>query len=392
MRHLAGFRTGELTLVEPGAVRRFGGSAADGLAAQVEVHSPAFYDRLAWGGTLGAAESYLDGEWSSDQLTAVVQLMIRNAQSARQLESWGAWLWQPLERVRHWLQRNSKSGSRKNIAAHYDLGNDFFATFLDESLAYSSAVYERPEMTLAEAQTAKFERLCRKLDLQPSDHLLEIGCGWGGMAIHAARHYGCRVTATTISQRQFELSRQRIREAGLENRIELVMQDYRELRGQYDKLVSVEMIEAVGQRYLDAYFAACSSLLKPTGLMVLQGITIADQLYAAYCRSVDFIQKHVFPGGHLPSLTAIQQSLTRATDLKLFHLEDLPQHYARTLAAWRERFEAAAPEHARQGLSEEFRRLWRFYLCYCEGGFREQQLGLIQAVLVKPQCRRAGLL
>jgi cyclopropane-fatty-acyl-phospholipid synthase len=254
-------------------------------------------------------------------------------------------------------------------------------------MAYSCAIFERPEATLEEAQVAKFERICQRLQLRPQDHLVEIGTGWGGLAIHAASRHGCRVTTTTISREQHDYARAKIAAAGLADRIELRLDDYRELAGRYDKLVSVEMIEAVGHQYLDTYVAKCASLLKPDGAMLIQAITIQDQMYAAALKSVDFIQRFIFPGSFIPSVTAIVEACTRATDLKLFKLEDIGPHYATTLARWRENFFARISEVRRLGYSEEFIRMWEFYLCYCEGGFAERQLGDVHLLFTKPGCR-----
>lgn len=258
-------------------------------------------------------------------------------------------------------------------------------------MAYSSAIFEQPDATLHEAQLTKFDRLCRKLDLKPGDHLLEIGCGWGGLAIYAATNYGCRVTAATISREQFQLATERIQQVGLTGRVNVILEDYRQLTGQYDKLVSVEMIEAVGHRYLPAFFATCSRLLKPDGLMALQAITIADRLYDRYLRSVDFIQRYIFPGGHLPSISAMTGAIKSASDLRLVHLEDRPQDYARTLAAWGTNFFAAESQLRDQGLDDRFLRMWHFYLAYCEAGFCEEQIGLAQIVLAKPRWRNVGV-
>ncbi len=293
----------------------------------------------------------------------------------------------PLRRMLHWLNRNSPDGSRRNIAAHYDLGNDLFALFLDDTMAYSCGVFEREDATLHEAQVAKFERVCRRLRLSPSDHLLEIGTGWGGFALHAASRYGCRVTTTTISREQHDWARERIRAAGLSDRVTLLLDDYRDLRGRYDKLVSIEMIEAVGHQFLDTYTAQCSRLLEPHGAMLLQAITIRDQIYEEALESVDFIQRYIFPGSFIPSVTAIADSVRRATDMKVFHLEDIGPHYATTLRRWRERFFERIDDVRRLGYSEQFVRMWDFYLCYCEGGFLERQLGDVQMLLTKPRCR-----
>jgi cyclopropane-fatty-acyl-phospholipid synthase len=285
--------------------------------------------------------------------------------------------------------RNTLAGSQANIAAHYDLGNDFYALFLDETMTYSCGIFEQEDSTLEEASLAKYDRICRKLALKPEDEVLEIGTGWGGFAIYAAGRYGCRVTTTTISRAQFDLARPRIAEAGLEDRVTLLLKDYRHLTGSYDKLVSIEMIEAVGFEYFDTFFSVCSERLKDDGLMCLQAITIADQVFDRYRRSHDFIRSHVFPGSCLISLGALSASLARATDLRLIHLEDLTPHYARTLKLWRERFFANLDQVRALGYPETFIRLWEFYLCYCEGGFAERYIGDVQMVLAKPGNRRA---
>ena len=297
----------------------------------------------------------------------------------------------PLRLITHLMRPNTSAGSRRNIAAHYDLGNDFFSLFLDETLAYSCAIFPAGDSTLMQASTAKFDRICRKLELTPEDHLLEIGAGWGGFALHAAREYGCRVTTTTISRRQYEFARERIQAAGLAHRVTVLKDDYRMLRGSYDKLASIEMIEAVGHRNLDTYFRVCSELLKPRGMMLLQAIIIPDQRYDRYRRSVDFIQRYIFPGGCLPSVGAICNSVGRATDFRIFHLEDITPHYAETLAHWRRRFEAGRDRVRNLGFSEEFIRTWEYYFCYCEGGFRERVIGDVQILLTRPECRRAAI-
>jgi cyclopropane-fatty-acyl-phospholipid synthase len=282
------------------------------------------------------------------------------------------------------MRRNTLAGSRRNIAAHYDLGNDFFSVFLDETLAYSCAIFPGSESSLHEASVAKFDRICQKLELNPADHVLEIGSGWGGFALHAAKKYGCHITATTISKKQYEFTGKRVEEAGLGTRIRVLMQDYRQLQGAYDKIVSVEMIEAVGYRYFDAYFSKCSGLLKPAGMMLLQAIVFPDQQYNRYRKSVDFIQEYIFPGGCLPSIGAICRSIGNSTDLRISHLEDITPHYARTLAHWRQRLLERAEQVRELGFSEEFIRTWEYYFCYCEGGFSERAIGDVQILLAKP--------
>jgi cyclopropane-fatty-acyl-phospholipid synthase len=289
----------------------------------------------------------------------------------------------PLRAAAHWLRRNTRAGSRRNIAAHYDLGNDFFALFLDASMMYSCALFEDPAATLAEAQRAKLDAVCRKLALGPGDHVLEIGTGWGGFALHAASRYGCRVTTTTISRNQHELARERVRAAGLEARVTLLLEDYRDLRGRYDKLVSIEMIEAIGHQYFGEFFRRCDALLAPGGRMLLQAITIADQRYEAARDEVDFIKRYIFPGCCIPSVTALARAMTASSTLRIEHLEDIGPHYATTLARWRDNLLGNAARVRALGLPESFLRMWVFYLCYCEAGFAERALGDVQAVLRK---------
>ena len=388
---LSQFKTGQLRLLENDQVHLFG-TDYQTLQATVRVCDASFYRAMALGGSLGAAEAFIDGLWTTDDLTAVCRLAVQNGQTRGEMEKGWARLGRPLNRVFHALHRNTRKGSRHNIAAHYDLGNDFFRLFLDETMMYSSAIFPHRDATLAEASLHKIDRICRKLDLQASDHLLEIGTGWGGFALHAATHYGCRITSTTISRQQCELARQRVKAAGLEDRIEIVLEDYRDLKGQYDKLVSIEMIEAVGHHYYDAYFSACGKLLKPDGLMLLQTITISDWVFEAHTRTVDFIKRYIFPGSCIPSLAAIAGALAQSSDLRIAHLEDIGPHYARTLAAWRERFFAHIEQVRALGLPEEFIRMWHYYFCYCEAGFAERYISDAQILLAKPHNRRQTIL
>jgi cyclopropane-fatty-acyl-phospholipid synthase len=381
---------GEITLVEPGGSQTFGrADASFPLAVTLTVKSPVFFSDVAFGGAVGAGESYIHGNWESSDLVALGRILLRNRDVLDSMEGGAAVLARPLKKAFHWLNRNSRSGSRRNIAAHYDLGNDFYALWLDPQMMYSCAWYETPETALEEAAVAKLDRICQRLELGPGDRVIEIGTGWGGFAVHAAKHYGCHVTTTTISQEQHEYARQRIEREGLGGRITLLRDDYRDLDGQYDKLVSIEMIEAVGHEYLDTFFGKCSSLLKPDGQMLLQAITIADQRYDYARRNVDFIKRYVFPGGFLPSVTAMTSSLTRVTDLRAVNIEDIGLHYARTLRDWRERFFARIEEVRAQGFSDEFIRLWDFYLTYCESAFLERAIGDVQLHAIKPGARPA---
>jgi cyclopropane-fatty-acyl-phospholipid synthase len=389
---LARLQHGELHLIDADGSRRFGSKRDDcKLSATLRITDPNFYADTTFGGSIGAGESYIRGDWSCDDLTALVRIMVRNREVLEGLEGGLARLRRPLFKLFHHLHRNSRAGSARNIAAHYDLGNELYRLMLDDTMAYSCGIFERADATLAEASRAKFDAACRKLALQPSDHLLEIGTGWGGLALHAARDYGCRVTTTTISRAQHEYARERIAAAGLSDRVTLLLEDYRNLSGRFDKLVSIEMVEAVGARYLDGYFRRCSSLLADHGAMLLQAITIQDQLYETALRSVDYIQRYIFPGSFIPSVTALCDSIRRASDFKLFHLEDIGPHYARTLAEWRHNFFAHLPQVRALGYPDSFVRLWEFYLCYCEGGFAERQLGDVQMLLTRPRCSRAPI-
>jgi len=387
-RQLTALADGEITIVENATRRRFG-RAGSSLTATIEVLHEHFWPDVAFGGSLGAGESYVNGYWRCDNLTALIRIMVVNADVLIAMEKGWAWASRPIMRCLHFMSRNTRDGSRRNIAAHYDLGNDFFALFLDETMAYSCAIFEHENASLQDASIAKFERICRKLDLQPDDHLLEIGSGWGGFAIYAARNFGCRVTTTTISGEQYALAKKKIAAAGLADQVEVLLQDYRDLSGQFDKLVSIEMVEAVGHAYLDTYFGRCSALLKPNGMMLLQAITLRDQLYQAALRSVDFIQRFIFPGSFIPSIAALCDSVRHATDMKVFELVDIGPHYATTLACWRAAFFRRLPEIKALGYSDAFLRLWEYYLCYCEGGFIERHLGDVQILLTKPRCKRA---
>jgi cyclopropane-fatty-acyl-phospholipid synthase len=339
------------------------------LTAHITVHDPRFYSDIAFGGSIGAGEAYMHGYWSCDELTTLVRILLNNRDVLSDMSGGAAILARPLQRGLHWLNRNTRSGSRRNIAAHYDLGNDFYSLWLDERMMYSSAIFDSPETSLEVAAVAKLDRICRKLGLTPNDHVVEIGTGWGGFAIHAAENYGCRVTTTTISKQQFDYARQAVAERGLE---------------------SIEMIEAVGHEFHETYFRKCCELLKPDGQMLLQAITIADQEYDRYRKSVDFINRYIFPGGCLTSVTAMASTLTKHTDMRIVDLQDIGPHYATTLRRWHDRFLAALDEVRNMGFSEEFIRMWQYYLCYCEGGFLEGAIGTVQMQIVRPGARPAS--
>jgi len=378
---------GELIIAEGRQQTRFGQPSTDGLVVEVVVQSPAVYLRLLTAGSNGAAEAYMDGVWTTSSLTALVQLLLRNRAQLDRLEQGLARFAGFASRLWHALNRNTEAGSKKNIAAHYDLGNDFFSLFLDQSMMYSSAIYTTGEESLEQASVAKLDRICLKLDLNEQDHLLEIGAGWGGMAIYAARHYGCRVTTTTISREQCEAAKERVKAAGLEDRITVLQEDYRQLQGCYDKVVSIEMVEAVGHHYLDGYFNQISALLKTDGMALIQAITIDDLQYEAALKEVDFIKRYIFPGSFIPCVSVLTHSSSRA-GLRLFNLEDIGESYALTLQAWRHRFMAQLQAVRQQGFDERFIRMWEFYLCYCEGGFRERAISNVQMLLTRGGNRR----
>lgn len=388
-RALGLVRRGHVRLVEDDGSHDFGHPPGPP-SSTIAVHHPAAYRAILLGGTIGAAEAYMDGLWSCDDLPSLVRTFAVSRDAHYGLEGGLARLARPLRRLYHFSRKNTRGGSRRNIAHHYDLGNDFYRLFLDETLAYSCGIFETEETSMGEASVAKFERICERLELSPEDRVLEIGTGWGGFALHAARRYGCRVTTTTISRKQYDLSRKRVRDAGLSGRIEVLREDYRDLRGTYDKLVSIEMIEAIGHRYFDRFFSKCAELLRPDGRMLLQSITIADQDYDRHRRDFDFIKRYVFPGASIPSVTALVASATRASDLRLFQLDDISAHYALTLRRWREAFRTNLESVRRLGFSERFVRMWDFYLGYCEGGFAERYLGDVQMLLVKPEWRPSG--
>ncbi|KPY36395.1 hypothetical protein ALO52_200073 [Pseudomonas syringae pv. primulae] len=391
LRQLAGLRNGQLVVIEGGERHTFGKAGA---LIQGEVH---VLDSAAWGmiastGSIGAAEAFIHGYWTTPDLTAVVRIFVSNLDVLDAMEGGFARLTRPVIHGLHWLNRNTRKGSQKNIAAHYDLGNMLFEQFLDPTMMYSAAQFLSPDDTLEQAQLNKLERICQKLALKPTDHLLEIGTGWGSMAIYAAQHYGCRVTTTTLSAEQFAYTEQRLNELGLKDRVTLLLTDYRDLTGEYDKLVSIEMIEAVGHRFLPTYFKQCASLLKSDGLMLLQAITIREQRYAQAKRNVDFIQRYIFPGGALPSVAKMLDIVGSDTDMNLLHMEDFGLHYARTLRMWYDNFRHAHVKLTELGYDEYFLRLWEFYLCYCEGGFLERTIGTAQLLLAKPEALREPLL
>ena len=400
LRVLSGVRDGRLVLIEPASngLRsrapshrrlRFGQADSE-LAATVEIHSPHFY-RAMLGGSVGLGEAYRDGVWDCDELVSLVRIAARNMPP---LDRWRRRLHPvlaPLHRTLWRVPRNSRRRARRHISAHYDLGNNLFALYLDESMMYSSAVFPHPDAMLGEAQEHRLERICQALELGPDDHLLEIGTGWGAMAAYAASRYGCRVTTTTISEEQRAGALRRIQDAGVEDRVTVLLDDYRDLRGRYSKLVSLEMIEAVGWQYFDAFFRRCSELLEPDGLLFLQAIVIDDRLYEVEKAARSFSNMLIFPGGCLPSVEVIERSISRETDMSMVWLEDIGVHYARTLELWRERFIANTDLAAELGYDEPFRRLWTLWLAMSEAGFRERRLRDVQVLFAKPDRSIGGI-
>ncbi len=380
-----GVRHGRIEVVEGGRSRGFGPPGAD-LRATVTVNDPAAW-RGPLRGSIGLGEGYVDGLWETDDLVALIRIAARELRDLDGLRGAVARPRGLLHRLSHLVPENTRPGARRNISAHYDLGNDLFAAFLDERMMYSCAYFPSASASLEEAQLAKLDRICSRLRLGPESHLLEIGSGWGGLAVHAAREHGCRVTTTTISRHQHELAARRVREAGLEDRVTVLREDYRDLRGRYDRLVSVEMIEAVGWQYFDEFFRRCDALLTPDGAMLLQAITIDDEIYEVEKGARSFANTHVFPGGCLPSKRAIAECVGRATSMRQIWLDDITAHYPPTLAAWRERFLAAWERLRPRGYDERFRRLWDFYLSSSEAGFRERRIGDVQALFAKPGWR-----
>jgi cyclopropane-fatty-acyl-phospholipid synthase len=354
------------------------------------VRDPRFFRAVALGGSTGAGEAYVEGWWECDDLVSLIRIFALNRGALSSLDSGFSRISEPLYRLGRWIRRNTLAGARRNIASHYDLSNDFFALWLDRSMMYSAAMFAEPTMTLAQAQQSKIARICRKLELSPRDHLVEIGSGWGALAMYAAEHHGCRVTTTTISTAQAALTRTRVRERGLDSLVNVVEHDYRQMvplygEASFTKLVSIEMIEAVGAEYLDEYFECCSRLVTPDGRMLIQAILMSDADYPQSVHSPDFIQKHIFPGSFIPSLGAICKSSAGSTDLMLSHVEEFGTHYARTLRDWREAFESNLHRVYSMGFDERFVRMWRFYLCYCEGAFAQRHISVAQILFRKPR-------
>ena len=378
---------GQISIIDGTQKYKFGQADAP-LQTVIRIHHPRFYSRILFNGSIGAAEAYMDGLWSADDLTMVMRIMALNQSVFGEMEKGVARLTTPLYQLYHYARKNTKIGSRKNILAHYDLGNAFYKLFLDPTMTYSCGIFENEQSTMEEASLTKYDRICKKLQLKPGDQIIEIGTGWGGFTRHAVQNYDVHVTTTTISDEQYRYSAELFKKAGIHDRVTLLKQDYRNLKGRFDKLVSIEMIEAVGHQFFDTFFKTCSRLLRQDGMMVLQAITIRDQEFQRYIHSVDFIKRYIFPGGCVTSVAAMLASIARVTDLRIHHLEDITPHYARTLRAWRNRFFQNIQKIRALSFPETFIRMWEYYLCYCEGGFAERYLGDVQIVLTKPLCRR----
>ncbi len=391
LKQLQSLSDARLIIQSPTEVHSLGEADAE-LQATITLHNENFYTDVAFQGSVGAAESYIAGDWDCDDLTRLIQVFVRNRDLLDDMEGGSAKFKNALLKIGHFLNKNTLQGSRKNIAGHYDLGNDLFEQFLDSRMMYSSAVYLQPDEDLEVASERKLRIICEKLQLQADDHVIEIGTGWGGFAVYAARHYGCRVTTTTISEQQYQYAHALIREQGLDKQITLLKKDYRELRGQFDKLVSIEMIEAVGHHFLPTYLKQCDALLKPEGLALIQAITIEDSRYGMALKSVDFIKKYIFPGSFIPSVGAILSANADSTTMKLVNLEDFGESYAYTLRDWQQRFNDNIEHIAAAGYAEDFQRMWRFYFSYCEGGFIERAISDVHLLMAKPKNRRPALL
>jgi len=375
--------TGSLTFYLPdGSTRHFGDKNSP-LHAQMTIHDYRFFKDAVLGGDVGLGEAYMKGFWDTDDIPALFSVLIKNRQALANGNMTTAWLLRQKDRLMHALRANTLIGSRRNIGEHYDLSNDFFQTFLDPTMLYSCGLYRESD-TCEDAQRRKLQSIIDKARIESTDHVLEVGCGWGGFAMEAVKQTGCRVTGITVSEEQYQLAQERVLKAGLQDKITILFKDYRHVAGLFDKIVSIEMLEAVGHKYLGTFFTACDKLLKPAGRLVIQVITIPDQSYENYRRNTDWIQKYIFPGGHLPSVTALSQVVTRNTSLLMEQLEDIGTNYARTLKDWRESFTRNLSKINSLGFDEIFQRKWIYYLAMCEAGFRERAIGDIQVVFRKP--------
>lgn len=387
IKRLVHLQQGRLIISYGDELMEFGQSSeAAILVARIEILNEEVYSLLASKGMVGCAEAYILGYWRTTDLLAVIRLLAMNMNIAKQLDKKSA-LSTLLFNIYAKISTNNIKGSKRNISAHYDLGNDFFELFLDKWMMYSSAVFADPLQTLEQASENKLKMVCEKLQLQENDHVLEIGTGWGGLACYMAANYGCKVTTTTISIQQYNKAKERVVSLGLQDKVIVLLEDYRQLKGQFDKLVSIEMIEAVGHEYYEQYFKQCSNLLAPNGLMLIQSILVSDQRYEYARKNIDFIKRYIFPGGCLPSYDVISQHLTVVTDMNILHAEDITYDYAQTLALWREQFNQSLDKVNDQGFSEQFIRMWDFYFCYCQAGFMERSIHATQMLFAKPSWR-----
>ena len=377
---------GQLRVYDGGRLIDVFGEKTSDLTAVVRVKNDRFYSKLLFGGSIGVGESYVDGDWETPDLTSVVRVFARNLSVLDKIEAQFSWLTLPLNKWKHWGNKNSQKQAQQNISAHYDLGNELYKSFLDQRMLYSSAIFRTSDQSLEEAQVEKLRTICTKLDLKNTDHVVEIGTGWGALAIYMAEEYGCTVTTTTISDEQYHYTKELIVDKKLADKVNLLKKDYRELNGKYDKLVSIEMIEAVGKEYMDQFFEKCEDLLKPKGKMLIQAITIADQRLSTYESSVDYIQKYIFPGGFLPSLSLLTHQIGEKVGMAVRDVHDIGLDYAKTLNVWRERFEQNFSSLSTRGYDERFFRMWKFYLEYCEGGFLERTISTVQVVATKKSC------
>lgn len=392
LKLLEGIQNGKIILKDQAQIHQFGSlSRICGLSATVSVTDGRFYRSIILGGSIGAAEAYMAGYWHCENLTNLIRIVILNQDVLYSMEKGLGTFMNFFHKALHRIRRNSLESSVANICAHYDIGNDFFELFLDNTMTYSCGIFGSDDETLRNASLAKYDHICRKIALQPADNVLEIGSGWGGFAIYAASTYGCRVTTTTISKAQYELALHRIWQARLHDRITLLLEDYREIKGTFDKLVSIEMIEAVGHEFLETFFACCSNLLRNEGIMALQTISMNDQMYDQHVKTVDFIRRYIFPGGAVPSVTSLCKAATTGSDLRLVHLEDLTPHYPKTLRAWRKQFLSHLDDIRSLGYSGQFIRMWEYYFCYCEAGFSERYIGDVQLLFTKPGWRGTTL-
>lgn len=386
---LSRMEMGSLSITMPSGENITLGNGTGNISASIRINNDSFFKRCVLYGDIGFGEAYMDGEWETDNITSVISWFLLNVDNAptasgSKVQSASLNLLKFWNKLSHLKRANNMSGSRKNISEHYDLNNDFFALFLDPSMTYSSAYFREEGMDLQKAQQEKYNRLCRQLNLRESDHVLEIGSGWGGNAIHIAKNYGCKVTTITISEEQYKLAKERIEKEQLADKVNVMLQDYRLLEGKFDKIVSIEMLEAVGAEFYDTFFSKCNDLLKKDGILAFQVITCPDARFESLRTGVDWIQKHIFPGSLLPSVAAVNRAINNVSDLTMVDLKDIGLHYAKTLNIWKEQFNANVNEVKKLGFDERFIRKWNYYLCYCEAAFEMRNINVMQMVYVRP--------